>query len=617
MSAPATTTAGDPAGRREMALRLLAARRRGPGSAPAGLPRAPRDGRPLPCSAEQRRVWLAELVAGPGATPPVTAGLALDGPLDTGRLTAALRAVLGRHPVLRARFVPGPGDGTGGEPAQWLPDGPPTARETAALVETLDLTPFPEPEREELARGLAVDAAGQPFDLATGRLLRLTVLRLGPDRHRLLLVCHHIAADGASAALLLDGLATAYREGPQSVPPGPEEPDYADYAQWSRERLDRVLPDRLAYWRHQLSGAPPRPLPALAPPARPIRPGGRSTATAVARVDAATLDRLRRTGGDAPLTAHTALLTVFSTLLARATGSSEATVGVVSGGRPHPSLAATVGCFTDVLPIRVRLHGDPDARAAARRVRDALAAALAHAAPFDRIVSAVAPPRAPGTHPLFQSLFVEREEGARHSEGATGHGWGPGLAARPWGQEVDGTAYDLTLAATTGPDGTELVLTYPRDRFSAAAADAFAAELAALARLLADRPDEPVDRLRTPEAWRPASSHALSPAPSPGGPPASPPGAGAPAPVTAAREGAAGPVAEVCALWAEVLGRPGVGPGDDLFALGGDSLAVVRIAARTEERFGVPVPAVLFFETPTPAAFGAALARLAEEHHHG
>ncbi|MFD0565853.1 acyl carrier protein [Kitasatospora saccharophila] len=63
-------------------------------------------------------------------------------------------------------------------------------------------------------------------------------------------------------------------------------------------------------------------------------------------------------------------------------------------------------------------------------------------------------------------------------------------------------------------------------------------------------------------------------------------------------------------------GPGGVGDQDDLFACGGDSLAVVRIAARIAERFGVDVPASAFFESPTPAGFGAVLARLTEEQQH-
>ncbi|MFF4339989.1 condensation domain-containing protein [Kitasatospora sp. NPDC001540] len=608
---PATTPPGTAtADRRALAARLLAARRQA--SAVRGVPRLPRDGRPVVCSAEQRRLWLAERIGGPAASPPVTAGLALDGPLDVDRLTAALAAVVDRHPVLRTRYAE-----VDGEPVQFRPETPLTPGRASALIDLLDLSFAPEPEREALAAALAVEAGGYRFDLATGPMLRLTVLRLAPDRHRLLLVCHHIAADARSADLLTAELAAAYRTGstPPSdtaPPPADDRPQYADYAAWSRSRLDRVLPERLAYWRHLLDGAPPvLELGLDAPPA----PGGsgRRTATVSVRVPGAVLERLRAAGDGARLTGHTVLLAGFLVLLARCAGRREVTVGVVSGGRPHPELDAVVGCFTDLLPLRVSLADDPAFRSFAPRVREALAAGLAQAAPFDRIVSAVAPRRAPGVHPLFQVLFVERTEVATDgpgAAGAAGAGWGPGLDAAPWGQEVDGSAYDLVLAAGVGPEGAELVLTYPCERFARAAVAGFADALVELLALLAERPEVALSGVRTAEPWRPSASPPTRPArPTP---PARPTSPTAPA---ADREPTA-PVAELRALWGEVLGREEVGDHDDLFAHGGDSLAVVRIAARIAERFGVDVPASAFFESPTPAGFGAVLARLTEEQQH-
>ncbi|MFE1316742.1 condensation domain-containing protein [Kitasatospora phosalacinea] len=598
-SAPAAAAAAA-ADRRVLAARLLAARRQV--SAVRGVPRLPRDGRPVVCSAEQRRLWLAERIGGPAASPPVTAGLALDGPLDLDRLTAALAAVVDRHPVLRTRYAE-----VDGEPVQLLPETPLTHSQSASLIDLLDLSFAPEPEREALAAALAVEAGGHRFDLASGPMLRLTVLRLAADRHRLLLVCHHIAADARSADLLTAELAAAYRadealDAPDA--PADDRPQYADYAAWSRSRLDRVLPERLAYWRHLLAGAPPVLELGLDAPKAPGG-GGRRTATVAVRVPGAVVERLRAVGDGARLTGHTVLLAGFLVLLARCAGRREVAVGVVSGGRPHPELDAVVGCFTDLLPLRVSLADDPAFRSFAPRVREALAAGLAQTAPFDRIVSAVAPRRAPGVHPLFQVLFVERTEVATAGPGAgPGAGWGPGLDAAPWGQEVDGSAYDLVLAAGVGSEGAELVLTYPCERFARSAVAGFADALVELLALLAERPEAPLSGVRTAEPWRP---------------PAAPPSARPALP--AAGEGPAagevsGPVAELRALWAEVLGREGVGDHDDLFAHGGDSLAVVRIAARIAERFGVDVPASAFFESPTPAGFGAVLARLTEEQQH-
>ena len=52
--------------------------------------------------------------------------------------------------------------------------------------------------------------ARRPFDLATGPLLRAALLRLGPERHLLVLVLHHIVADGWSVTVFLRELAALY-----------------------------------------------------------------------------------------------------------------------------------------------------------------------------------------------------------------------------------------------------------------------------------------------------------------------------------------------------------------------------------------------------------------------
>lgn len=53
------------------------------------------------------------------------------------------------------------------------------------------------------------------------------------------------------------------------------------------------------------------------------------------------------------------------------------------------------------------------------------------------------------------------------------------------------------------------------------------------------------------------------------------------------------------ALIAEILDLPSVSTGEDLFGLGGDSLTVMRIAARIKENHGVEVSAEVFYDTET------------------
>jgi amino acid adenylation domain-containing protein len=75
-----------------------------------------------------------------------------------------------------------------------------------------------------------------------------------------------------------------------------------------------------------------------------------------------------------------------------------------------------------------------------------------------------------------------------------------------------------------------------------------------------------------------------------------------------ARPAAAGPEQVLCALWAEVLDLPAVGPDDDFFDLGGHSLLAGRLAGRIRAHLRVPASARLVYSHPTPATLAADLA---------
>jgi thioesterase domain-containing protein/acyl carrier protein len=65
--------------------------------------------------------------------------------------------------------------------------------------------------------------------------------------------------------------------------------------------------------------------------------------------------------------------------------------------------------------------------------------------------------------------------------------------------------------------------------------------------------------------------------------------------------------AVVAAIWGEVLGVAATSKGDDFFALGGHSLAVLRVLARLRDKTEVELPARQFFDAPTVGAVAAAI----------
>ncbi|WP_373168050.1 condensation domain-containing protein, partial [Mycobacterium marinum] len=107
---------------------------------------------------------------------------------------AAIVDVVARHESLRTLFTE-----SDGIPCQQV-----------LAVEDVDV---PVVVTEVAAQGLAaaaIDAVGYRLDLATEIPIRAELLRVSPTEHVLVVMIHHIAADGASLVPLARDVATAY-----------------------------------------------------------------------------------------------------------------------------------------------------------------------------------------------------------------------------------------------------------------------------------------------------------------------------------------------------------------------------------------------------------------------
>src|SRR5205807_9236428 len=102
---------------------------------------------------------------------------------------------------------------------------------------------------ERLAHTLAEERA-ERFDLAAPPLLRFALIRLAPDRHRLVLTNHHILMDGWSMPVLVQELLTLYAHQADGAAL-PRVTPYRDYLAWlAAQDRDRAL----AAWREALAG---------------------------------------------------------------------------------------------------------------------------------------------------------------------------------------------------------------------------------------------------------------------------------------------------------------------------------------------------------------------------
>ncbi len=483
-----------------LATRLPAARPARPGPVP--VPRADR----VPLSLAQQRLWFLDQFGGSGAAYNMPVAVRLSGVLDVGALRAALDDVVGRHEVLRTVV-----DVVDGEPVQRV------------LVDAAVELVLGESDEAGLA-GVLAGAAAVPFDLAGGIPVRAWLFRTGPERQVLLLVVHHIAADGWSLAPLLGDLSVAYAARCVGVAPGwgvlPVQ--YADYAVWQREVLgsegdpESVAGEQLAYWRGVLEGSPAelvlpfdRPRPAVA-----SQRGG----SVPFSLDAEVHERLTGLARECGVSLFMVLHAVLVVLLSRLGAGEDVPVGAAVAGRSDEGLDGLVGFFVNTVVLRTDVSGDPSFAELLGRVREVHLGAHAHAdVPFDRLVDVLGVERSAARQPLFQVMLVLQNN-------ARGRLELPGLDVAVEPVELGSAKFDLTVQlaeetdAAGAPGGLGGVLEYAADLFDEATVSTLAARFARTLRAVAGDSAAPVgslDLLLPGEQDRLAAWSAPEPPPAP------------------------------------------------------------------------------------------------------
>nr|WP_328809496.1 condensation domain-containing protein [Saccharothrix sp. 6-C] len=559
---------------RGLAARVAELTAAGGAVASAALEPVPRGGA-LPVSFGQEQLWYLDRLD-PG-TPlyNIPHDLRLTGPLDETALVAAVRGVLARHEVLRTRVAADD-------------DGVPRAyvREEEPEVVVLDLSALPEAERHREARRVVDAEALRPFDLASGPLVRTTVLRLAEQDHVLLWSYHHIVFDGWSPTVFFRDFTELYRAALTGR--APELPEltaqYADFADWQRRRFaDGALDDGLRFWRSALAGlaSPELPLDRPRPAARSFE-GGMVEFEVGAR-DAEAVRALSRRLG---VTTFVTMLAVVDVLLHRWGRLTDVVVGVATSGRVDPASHDLIGYFNNVLPFRTQVGGELRFRDLVKRCARTVADVLDHEeVPLEKIVADVLGRRDPGRHPLFDVVYTYQNVPQATAE----------LAGLPCSRYLDGAIagiapgtakFDLTVGVVDQGEGPMSgYLEYVAALYDRETAARLATWLPALvARVVAD-PDIRLDDLAV-----------VTPA-------AAPPPERLEARVTSS--GPARAVQVLSAICADLLGAASVSAGDNFFALGGDSVLGVRVAARAAKA-GVHITPQQLLQHPTLGELAAA-----------
>ncbi|HYD81466.1 MAG TPA: amino acid adenylation domain-containing protein, partial [Paucimonas sp.] len=442
------------------------------------IPQVPRTG-PLPLSFAQQRLWFLQRLEPDSAAYNMPAAVRLVGDLDVPALKQAFETLTARHETLRTTFRE-----EGGEAVQVI------APSAGIAMPLVDLTAMPREASEAEVKRIIAAELERPFDLTRGPVLRIMLLKLSAAEHVLLLVMHHIAADGWSIGVLvreLGALYAAFREG-RGNPLAPLSIQYADFAAWQRKHLSgEELRKQLAYWRAHLgSDHPVLDLPADRPRPAVMSGNGERYRFEIDRQVTEQLHALSRAHG---ATLFMTLLAAFDIWLHAHTGRLDPIVGTDIANRNRTETEGLLGFFINQLALKADLSGNPAFSELLTRTRHRVLDAYAHQdLPFNKLVEALNPVRSLAYTPLFQVKLVLQNQ-AEESLVL------PGLEIKPQSIEHEEAEFDLLLVVTEMAGGLECLLKYSTDLFDRDTIVGFARQFAALLARCASEPSSALDTL--------------------------------------------------------------------------------------------------------------------------
>lgn len=348
----------------------------------------------VPSTEAQREVFIASSMGHDASCAyNESVSLQLNGPLRADLVKAAVETCVQRHEGLRSVM----------------------SRDGLRLIvlehmqipfATSDLGVSVKQERMTKLAGIAASDMGTAFDLLNGPLLRVHLIRTGPEEHLLRITGHHVVIDGWSLGVLMADISRIYSalaEGHEPALPAPI--PFSSYALALIDH-DRDTAAELVkrYWRAQFKAPLPHvDLPTDRPrPAQKTFNGARFDAELPPHLTRGLREVATRNGSSFVTT----LLTAFELLVYKLTGDPDVVVGLPAAGQSDMGMKDLIGHCVNLLPLRSRVDEERPFNDHLKERRAAVLDAYDHQRiTFSTLLRELNVPREPGRVPLVPVVF--------------------------------------------------------------------------------------------------------------------------------------------------------------------------------------------------------------------
>jgi amino acid adenylation domain-containing protein len=515
----------------------------------------------------------------------------VEGIIDSQKLKNTIEKILERHDALHASFD-----------------------ETGMLMKIAPVVPLNIEEhdfahlnleaKEEALRKLLLEETAVPFSLPKGPLFRSKIVFLDAEAAAIVMTGHHTICDGWSLDVLIRDFCTLYSE--QISGKGQhlqrEGSSYADYVRMVARREDQEeFKTARKFWETKFA----KGFPALVLPSNK-HPIGRRKFTAKrkeARIDAETTRLLREIAAKQGWSFFALVLGAYSLLLARISRQHHFVIALPTAEQPIIGQPDLVGHCVNMIPFEVHIRAGESVEEFLAEVQEELAASYNHAA-------------------YTTAHIIERLRPAGRSSGITPISAGITSVKKyltsELPQEGFKVRYDINAKSfesfewyvTALEAGDELILRVNFDTglFNDFTADGWLEDFLRILANIAARPSRDLFEIAeidsesaksAPEALFiftedniSARSQKYSNAPSRAN-------TSTPVPRKSAST-VSEAEAKVITIWQDHLKIRDIGPTDNFFDLGGNSMAAAQIFAAIERELSVSLPLSLLFESTTP-----------------
>jgi amino acid adenylation domain-containing protein len=421
--------------------------------------------------------------------------ITMQGPLEPDELKRAYQGLIDRYDVLRTVMV----YKTTKRPQQVV------MKEQQAEFHYEDITGGTPGEIETRRLEFTRRDRERGFDLNKGPLIRLSLLKTGPEKWSQVWTFHHIIMDGWCLGIIFGEVVSRYqalRMGQK--PPGDSEtpPPYSRYIKWLQQQ-DKE--ESLKVWKEILQGY--EELVGIPFTSNKSKTNGNREEGAAYKVahhhyryDMNRTAKLRRMARDTQVTENILYQTAWAILLQRLNNTADVVFGEVVSGRPPeiPGIQKMVGLFINTVPVRIRTgEGETVTQLVEKVQRQALQTRPHQYQPLADIQAQTELNTQLLNHIMVFENYPVNRQVRQHSENR-----GNGLTISVGNVDMyEQTNYDINLVIAPTQDTMEIKFNYNAGRYEPEEIETVMERLVSILNQAVENPAMPVENIEilTPE----------------------------------------------------------------------------------------------------------------------